>query len=349
MKTLIYEIKHLHTHYGQKPVLDIHALDVNEGEILGLVGSNGSGKSTLLRHLAFLEKANSGTLLYRGLDQNHLNLHIKREIGILLPEPYLLKRSVKENLLFGLHVRNDSKNLEKRLDEALELVGLIPKKFLHRAWHELSSGETQRIALASRLILKPKTLLLDEPTNSLDINGIPHFTEAILHANREWGTTIVIASHDLLWLSSIATRKIGLHFGRLMDFSTTNLIVGKWQEIGNEIVFFFDEKEHIALPKSWRIGEKRGIAINPREITISSHPSETILDENVYLKGYVREVLHLIKNDEVSLKITLGQHTLECIEPLEVFQKRPFYPTQEAYLAFPKSSINASSSKESIS
>lgn len=348
MKVPIYDIKHLHTNYGQKPVLDIHALHVNEGEILGLVGSNGSGKSTFLRHLAFLEKANSGTLLYKGLDQHQLPLHVKREIGILLPEPYLLKRSVKENLLFGLQVRNDTENLEKRLDEALELVGLIPKKFLHRAWHELSSGETQRIALASRLILKPKTLLLDEPTNSLDINGIPQFTEAILHANREWGTTIVIASHDLLWLSSIATRKIGLHFGRLMDFSTTNLIVGKWQEIGDEIVFFFDEKEHIALPKSWRIGEKRGIAINPREIIVAKQAFESVLDENVYLKGTIREVLHLPKTNEVSLKITLGHHSLECIEPLEAFQKRPFYPTQEAYLSFPKHSINASS-KESTS
>lgn len=346
MKQLIYDIKHLHTNYGQKPVLDIHALHVHEGEILGLVGSNGSGKSTFLRHLAFLEKANSGTLLYKGLNQEHLSLHVKREIGILLPEPYLLKRSVRENLCFGLHVRNDTQNIEKRLDEALELVGLIPKKFLHRAWHELSSGETQRIALASRLILKPKTLLLDEPTNSLDINGIPQFTEAILHANREWGTTIVIASHDLLWLSSIATRKIGLHFGRLMDFSTTNLIVGKWHERGDEIIFFFDETEHIALPKSWRIGEKRGIAINPREITISNQLFEPTLDENVYLKGHIREVLHLPKNDEVSLKVTLGHHTLECIESLETFQKRPFYPTQKAYISFPKRSVNASS-KES--
>ena len=160
MNTPIYEIQNLHTHYGQKPVLDIQSLHIHEGEILGLVGSNGSGKSTLLRHLAFLEKPQHGVILYKG--QSNLSLETKREIGILLPEPYLLKRSVKENLLFGLKVRHDLNDLSKRLDEALELVGLLPKKFLHRAWHELSSGETQRIALASRLILKPKTLLLDE-------------------------------------------------------------------------------------------------------------------------------------------------------------------------------------------
>ena len=342
MNTPIYEIKNLHTNYGQKPVLDVHALRVEEGEILGLVGSNGSGKSTLLRHLAFLEKANSGTLLYKGSPQENLSLDTKREIGILLPEPYLLKRSVRDNLLFGLHIRNDFENLEKRLDEALELVGLIPKKFLHRMWHELSSGETQRIALASRLILKPKTLLLDEPTNSLDINGIPKFTEAILHANQQWGTTIVIASHDLLWLSSIATRKIGLHFGRLMDFSTTNLIVGKWQEIGEEIVFFFDEIQKIALPKTWRIGEKRGIAINPREITIQSSSFQNQSNDNVYLQGFVKEVSLLSKTKEVSIKMTMGTHTLEAIEPLDVFEKSPLYPTQVVHLCFAKCAINRS-------
>lgn len=117
------------------------------------------------------------------------------------------------------------------------------------------------------------------------------------------------------------------------------MIVGKWHERGDEIVFFFDEIEHIALPKSWRIGEKRGTAINPREITISNQPFEPTLDENVYLKGRVREVLHLAKSDEVSLKITLGNHTLECIESLETFQKRAFYPTQEAYLSFNQKSL----------
>lgn len=210
-------------------------------------------------------------------------------------------------------------------------------------WHELSSGETQRIALASRLILKPKTLLLDEPTNSLDINGIPKFTEAILHANREWGTTIIIASHDLVWLSLVATRKIGLHFGRLMDFSTTNLIIGKWQENGDEIVFSFDETQKMTLPKTWRIGEKRGIAINPREITVSLLPQNYHDNENIYLKGIVREVSFLENTQEVSLKITVGTHTLECIEPLKIFEKQPLYPTQSVHLCFAKSSLNISS------
>lgn len=342
MNSTMYELKNLRTMYGEKPVLDIQALQVQEGEILGLVGSNGSGKSTLLRHLSFLEAAQSGTLNYRGFDAKSIPLEVKREIGILLPEPYLLKRSVRENLLFGLSVRGDFEKCDQRIDEALDLVGLLPKKFLHRAWHELSSGETQRVALASRLVLRPKMLLLDEPTNSLDYSGIPQFTDAILHANREWGTTVVIASHDLLWLSEIATRKVGLHFGRLMDFSTTNLIVGKWRESGDERFFDFDETQSMSLPKSYRIGEKRGVAINPRDISVSLKPF-TCKDDTVCLRGIIRDVLHITKTNEISLKIIVGNHVLECIESFEYFERYRVYPSQNVYVSFAKEAIKVPS------
>jgi len=333
----MYTLEKLQKCYGQKPVLDIGALNVYEGEILGLVGPNGSGKSTLLRHLAFLENADSGVLTYKNFTVSTLPLHVKREISILLPEPYLLKRTVKENLLFGLKIRNDLENIDARLSEALELVGLLPKKFLPRTWHELSSGETQRVALASRLILKPKMLLLDEPTNSLDFSGVPQFSEAILHANKEWGTTIVISSHDLLWLNDISTRKIELHFGRLMDYSTSNHISGKWQEEGEMLVFYFDETQHMALPKTERIGEKRGVAINPREISVGiEHPSEK---ELIVLQGVVKEISHTTKSNEISLKIAVGNHMLECIEPFEIFQKCLLFPSQNIHLWFSRESI----------
>jgi len=342
MKSFVYELQNLRTLYGEKPVLDIHSLKVEEGEILGLVGSNGSGKSTLLRHLAFLEAAQSGKLQYCGLDATSIPLSIRRDISILLPEPYLLKRTVRENLLFGLKVRGEAHNSDQRIHEALELVGLLPKKFMHRAWHELSSGETQRVALASRLVLRPKTLLLDEPTNSLDYSGIPQFTDAILHANREWGTTVIIASHDLLWLSEIATRKIGLHFGRLMDFSTTNLIVGKWREKDDERFFDFDETQSMSLPKSYRIGEKRGVAINPRDISISLTPFEC-KEDLICLTGIIRDVLHLTKTNEISLKIVIGNHVLECIESFEYFERYHFYPSQNVSVSFAKSAIKVPS------
>ena len=157
MSQIIYEINSLKKDYAHKVVLDINHLQIEKGEILGIVGANGSGKSTLLRHLSFLESADSGEIYYKG--ELNPSLELKREISILLPEPYLLKRSVKENLLFGLKAHKINCDFNKRVNEALELVGLLPQKFLNRSWSELSSGETQRVAFASRLVLKPKILL----------------------------------------------------------------------------------------------------------------------------------------------------------------------------------------------
>lgn len=340
MQQPLYTITSLQKNHGHKPVLDIKDITLYEGEIIGLVGSNGSGKSTLLRHLAFLETPDSGEVLYKDFTAQTLPLHVKREIGILLPEPYLLKRSVKENLLFGLKAHGIKDDHTKRMHEALELVGLLPQKFLNRSWHELSSGETQRVAFAARLILRPKTLLLDEPTNSLDISGVPVFTEAILHAHDVWKSTIIIASHDLDWLSSIATRKLGLHFGRMMEFSTTNLIVGKWHEEGEFLVYRFNATEFMALPKNWRIGEKRGVAINPRMIEIFPASTPCYGAENyTTLKGIVREILHLTKSDEVSIKVAVGHQLIECIEPFEVFKSRPLYPSEPLQICFSREAI----------
>ena len=337
MNNLLYELKDVHKVQGNKHVLNIKNISIYEGEILGIVGSNGSGKSTLLRHLASLETPDSGEIKYRGFNLSRLPLHLKREITILLPEPYLLKRSVRDNLLFGLNVRGEDRDLERRVDEALNLVGLLPKKFRNRPWHELSSGETQRVAFASRLILRPKTLLLDEPTNSLDISGVPVFTEAILHAYEKWGTTVIIVSHDLDWLSSVATRKIGLHFGRMMEFSTTNLIVGDWREAGEIVEFRFNDTQVLRLPKSWRIGQKRGVAIDPRKIRVFDTPPSCI--DGIKLKGVVREILHLTKSDEVSIKISIGHQILESVEPFEDFKSRPFFPSQPIHVCFPQEAV----------
>ncbi|MBE0492354.1 MAG: ABC transporter ATP-binding protein [Sulfurospirillum sp.] len=335
----IYGIRNILKTYGHKPVLDIYELSIQKGEILGIVGSNGCGKSTLLRHLAFLEMPHSGSIKYKNFAHTDIPLHVRREIGILLPEPYLLKRSVKDNLLFGLHVRGEKNVPTKDIEEALKLVGLIPKKFLNRQWHELSSGETQRVALASRLILKPQTLLLDEPTNSLDFSGIPQFSDALMHANQEWGTTIIIASHDLLWLSSITTRQIGLHFGRIMDFSTSNLVLGKWQEDGKNKSFDFGNNQKITIPASWRVGEKRGVAIDPRKICISSSAPLHFEDTKIYLQGTVSGISRLEKTDEISIKIAIGSQTLEAITNQENFEKSAVSFLNSVYINFTKESL----------
>ncbi|MFV0481549.1 MAG: energy-coupling factor ABC transporter ATP-binding protein [Campylobacteraceae bacterium] len=332
----LYKIENLKQIYTNKPVLDISHLEIKKGEILGIVGSNGSGKSTLLRHLAFLEKEKSGTLEYKGFGFSNIPLHVKREISILLSEPYLLKRSVKENLLYGLSVRDDKKSFEDRVHEVMSLVGLNPAKFLHRAWHELSSGEKQRVAFGARLILKPEVLLLDEPTNSLDFSGIPEFSNAIMHANKEWGTTFVIATHDLGWLSTLANRKIGLHFGKLIEFSTTNLLLGKWHESEKSISYTFGDNQKITFLQKRQIGEQRGVAINPRDIKISSNDN---FKSGITLKAIIKEISYFEKTDEMSIKVSIGNTLLECIKQSSTFQKDKLFPSQSVYINFKENDV----------
>jgi tungstate transport system ATP-binding protein len=98
---------------------------------------------------------------------------------------------------------------------ALEKVGLDPTRFSQRSWRELSGGEAQRVALAARLVLKPKVLLLDEPTANVDRESSELILRAVLDARNQWGTTLIIISHQLTWLRQIADHILALDYGRL--------------------------------------------------------------------------------------------------------------------------------------
>ena len=137
----------------------------------------------------------------------------------MLPqEPYLLKRSVGDNISYGLKIRG-AEGRKGKVADALNRVGLDPVKFSGRSWHQLSGGEAQRVALAARLVLRPKVLLLDEPTASLDKESAARIKMASLAARREWGASLVVVSHDLAWLESVCDNILVLADGRLMHHS----------------------------------------------------------------------------------------------------------------------------------
>ncbi len=194
----LYEITNLIHGYSGRKVLDIAELSVKRGSALALVGPNGSGKSTFLRLLAFLDKPDQGRIKFNGT----LGVNPRLEATLLLQEPYLLKRSVFENVVFGLRMRGIRDNLRPKAEEALAAVGFEPEKFINRQWRELSGGEKQRVALAARLVLKPLALLLDEPTSNLDNKSAAAIQEAVCEAVRN-GATLITASHDQAWLEQL--------------------------------------------------------------------------------------------------------------------------------------------------
>lgn len=204
--SVLYQCRALTQRYGGRTVLRLPELSIARGEVLALTGPNGAGKSTLLRLLAFLESPASGELCFHGTPGRPP----RQDVTLLLQEPYLFKASVFENVVYGLRVRGRRRDLRRAAEEAMLAVGFAPgQDMLRRSWKALSGGEKQRVALAARLILRPLVLLLDEPTSSVDASSAKAIETAVRAAALA-GTTVVAASHDMAWLSSLDARRLDL-------------------------------------------------------------------------------------------------------------------------------------------
>jgi len=194
------------------------------GELFAVVGPSGAGKSTLLRILNFLESPSAGTIRYK----DHLAppLELTRQITTVFQHPILLHRSVRENVEYGLRLRDQRD--DKQVDEIIARVGLAA--FAASAADSLSGGERQRIALARALVLNPEVLLLDEPTANLDPYNVSMIESIICEENEQRGTTILLVTHNVFQAKRLATR-VGL------------MLNGKLIEVGNAEDFFENPKD----------------------------------------------------------------------------------------------------------
>ena len=204
MSGWLYAGQNLVQRYGGREALTLKSLLVNRGETVVLTGPNGCGKSTLLRLLAFLERPASGSLKYAGEDEG------RREVTLLLQDPYLLHMSVFSNVVLGLRLRHETAALKSVFERCMLAAGFHePWHFAERGPQELSGGERQRVALASRLALGPRVLLLDEPTANVDVASARAIARAIHHCAAE-GMTTVCATHDPALLRALEAREIRL-------------------------------------------------------------------------------------------------------------------------------------------
>ena len=267
MDTFIYDIKNLtHRYRNGAETLNIDALQIQRGAVLGLAGPNGSGKSTLLKVMAYLEPY-SGSILFNGEESLGRETEIRRSVTYLLQDSYLLKRTVYENIAYGLKLRGISQDISKICSDSMLKVGLNPKEFANRKWYELSGGEVQRAALASRLALRPKVLLLDEPTANVDEASAQLVKEAAISAWKDWGTTVVVATHDLPWLCEAAADIVSLYKGRIVGRGTENILQGRWAvNCGKAVLALADGQKIEAV--CTETGMSAGV-INPSDITLS--------------------------------------------------------------------------------
>src|SRR5258708_7941099 len=179
-------------------LLDIE-LDVTPAEALAVVGASGSGKSTLLAILAGLDTPTAGVVEIDGqdiflLDEDKRAELRGRAVGFVFQSFQLLPAlTALENVLLPLELANHSEP-EKISSEMLTRVGLGER--LHHYPKHLSGGEQQRVALARALVVRPKLLLADEPTGSLDADSGAAVIALLFELNREYGTTLVLVTHD---------------------------------------------------------------------------------------------------------------------------------------------------------
>ena len=214
MSELILRTQELTRRYGRTLALDRASLSVEKGQILGLVGRNGAGKTTLIRLISGQSRPTSGELTLFGASSPAALDRARSRTGVMVETPafypYLTARQNLEYYRIQRGIPGRS-----CVDEALELVRLTgagTKKF-----KTFSLGMKQRLGLALALMNQPELLLLDEPINGLDPEGIVELRELLLRLNRERQTTILISSHILSELSTLATHYAFIDWGRILE------------------------------------------------------------------------------------------------------------------------------------
>lgn len=182
-------------------------LDIDKGDICGIIGMSGAGKSTLVRCINFLERPTKGTVIIGNKDLSKLNVtqlrHVRQKIGMIFQQfNLLMQRNVEDNICFPLEISGISKKEgRKRASELLELVGLSDKKKAYPS--QLSGGQKQRVAIARALATNPEILLCDEATSALDPTTTRSILALLKDINKKLGITIIIITHEMAVVEEI--------------------------------------------------------------------------------------------------------------------------------------------------
>jgi tungstate transport system ATP-binding protein len=322
----LYSLDHLTQRFGDRLVLDIEHLEVETGRIHALIGPNGAGKTTLLHILAFLEQPAGGTLIFNGEvvdDSPQKLLQLRRRVVLVDQHPIMFSTSVCRNIEFGLKIRNiDRQARQKIVDEVLDRVDL--RRYKEAAAHELSGGETQRLALARALALTPEVLLCDEPTASVDVENQAIIATLLQQINAERGTTIIFTTHDRLQAASLAQHTLVLEGGRLASTSYENDYACTFRldnKTGNQLRCTLHDLVDIPLPvpPDWQPRTSGRIHIDPEKIRLSR--DEHQLHTSPALTGQV--VLAMAEGNRIRVVVNIGVLLVVLMSPNDYQHQAP--------------------------
>jgi branched-chain amino acid transport system ATP-binding protein len=210
-------LQNIAIHYNKVPAVHDVSLDVQEGEIVALVGGNGNGKSSTLRAIAGLNPLAQGSIIFDGQDITQVPAHQRTGLGLsLVPEGRRLfpKLTVEKNLRLGAFTRRDAIEIEQSLDYAFDLFPIL-KERRHQIAGTLSGGQQQMLAIGRGLMAKPRLLLLDEPSWGIAPKLVTKIIDTIQLINST-GITILLVEQSVKRALEIATRGYVLQTGRIV-------------------------------------------------------------------------------------------------------------------------------------
>ncbi len=225
------------TPFKKTAVNDVN-LEIEKGEIVGVIGHTGSGKSTLIQHFNGLLKPTSGKIYIDGTDlwAEKTNLQqIRFKVGLVFqyPEYQLFEESVYKDIAFGpKNMGLNEEEVHKRVMETAKLVGLNEAK-LEKSPFELSGGQKRRAAIAGVMAMEPEVLILDEPTAGLDPKGRDKILGLIREYHQEKGNTVLLVSHSMEDVAKNASKILVMNNANLFCYDTPQNVFAKADEIQN--------------------------------------------------------------------------------------------------------------------
>lgn len=204
------------------------SLSIDAGEFVSVVGQSGTGKTTLIKVIIAEERATSGSISIGGWDITRLpqkdKPFFRRQLGVIFQDFKLLpKKTVQENVAFALQVAGESRSrIRDVIPRVLDIVGL--KQKADRYPNQLSGGEQQRVVIARSLVHRPKILVADEPTGNLDTINTQEII-SILKKINEFGTTILLVTHNREVVNHLQKRVVSIHDGMI----TSDEKIGKYR------------------------------------------------------------------------------------------------------------------------
>ena len=307
--------------FENRPLLRGLSFDLEQGQMICLLGSSGSGKSTLLRIIAGLEDAESGAVYWDGEDLAQTPAH-KRGFGLMFQDYALFPhRTVYDNIAFGLRMQKRPQDeIDAIVNERLKSIRM--ESFANRPVTELSGGEQQRVALARALAPNPRLLMLDEPLGALDHSLREQLTNELRQMLRESHKPVIYVTHDRQEAFSLADRLLILHEGDIVQDGSPQALyenpvdawVAQFLGLGNLI------KDDSDQSCSW--------LLRPHNAELG----ESTLATPFQFHGEIEDCVYMGERYQLKLKTESGQYLLfesdEQCQPTE--NVRVYWPKEKA-------------------